>query len=69
MKRIIYIIFIMVIIGYMMPASALCRAMSNDEIVQELKALQERINKLEKQLTEKDREIEQMKAAAAKKEE
>ena len=65
MKRIIFIIFIMVIIGFMMPANALCRAMSNDAIVQELKALKERINKLEKQLTEKDKEIEQIKAEAA----
>ncbi|MDY7036371.1 MAG: LbtU family siderophore porin [Thermodesulfobacteriota bacterium] len=69
MKRIIFIIFIMVIIGYMMPASALCRAMSNDEIVQELKALKERIHKLEKELTEKDKEIEEMKAAASQRKE
>ena len=50
-------------------SSAALSQMSNDEIYNELKAMKERINKLEKDLTKKDQEIKDLRSETMKKKE
>ncbi|MBW1768302.1 MAG: LbtU family siderophore porin, partial [Deltaproteobacteria bacterium] len=69
MKKFMTIILSVMIMGFMLPASAQCESMSNDAIVEELKALKERINRLEGELEIKDQEIETLKAQTVKRDE
>ena len=70
MKKFMTIILSVMIMGLIAPNNAPCQqAMSNAEIVEELKALKERINRLEGELETKDQEIETLKAQPVKRDE
>jgi len=67
MKKCMVATFLLLIaIGFLFPVSGMCQDMSNAEIMKELKALKERIIKLEKALGKKDQEIKELKAETAK---
>jgi hypothetical protein len=62
MKKCMGTIFLLLIaIAYLFPVSGMCQDMSSSEIMKELKALKERIVKLEEELAKKDKEMESMK--------
>jgi hypothetical protein len=61
MKRIITVILSTLILGVMVPANAPCESVSNEAIIKELKELKERMSQLEKELAEKDQEMEVLK--------
>ncbi|MBW2614767.1 MAG: LbtU family siderophore porin [Deltaproteobacteria bacterium] len=62
MKKCMVATFLLLIaIGFLFPVSGMCQDMSNAEIMKELKALKERIIKLEEELAKKDTEMESMK--------
>ena len=69
MKRRTVIVVLLIIMGLISPSNALCEGMSNEEIIKELRALKERITKLEVELAKKDQEIERLKAETVKREE
>lgn len=66
LKRYMIIVFVVLVTGLVLTTSVPCQGMSNDAIVEELKKLKERINKLEKELAKKDQEINQLRAEMAK---
>ncbi len=61
MKRLMFIALALVSISCMLSASARCEEVSVEDIIKELGALKERIGQLEKNLAEKDQEIEALK--------
>jgi hypothetical protein len=62
MKKYAVATFLLLIaIGFLFPGTGMCQEMSSAEIMKELKALKERIVKLEKELAKKDNEMESMK--------
>jgi len=50
-----------IMFGLLLPSAGICRAISNAEVMEELKALKARINELEEKLNKKDQEIEKLK--------
>jgi len=69
LKRSMTVIFVVLIMGLVITPSVPCQGMSNDEIMEELKRLKERINKLEQELEKKDKEIEELKTETEKQKE
>ena len=61
MKKLMAIIVSVLITGIFVPAAAPCESMSNEAIVKELGTLKDRIGQLEKELVEKDKEMEVLK--------
>jgi len=61
MKKLMNMVLCMVILGVVFSAPAFGESMSNDELIQELKAMKARIEKLEKELAKKNMEMESMK--------
>ncbi|MCD4715918.1 MAG: LbtU family siderophore porin, partial [Desulfobacterales bacterium] len=62
MKKCMVATFLLLIaIVFLFPGTGMCQEMSGAEIMKELKALKERMVKLEKELAKKDKEMESMK--------
>ncbi len=69
MKMVTYTITPFLAVALMLPHVAFAENMSNHELMQELKAIKERVNRLEEALKLKDREINELKAQAKEVEE
>jgi hypothetical protein len=69
MKGLLVSLFVVMTASFFWTDPALCQDMSNEEIIQELRALKERIDVLEQELTKKDREIDRLKAETLKRQE
>ena len=50
-----------IMFGLLLPNAGMCRDVSNEEIMEELKTLKARVNELEENLDKKDQEIEKLK--------
>ncbi len=57
MKKSIIVLFILILISFVAPGAGMGQDISNAEIIKELRALNERINRLEEKVSKKDHEI------------